>query len=60
MTERLNSNNTEYRKMVLMNLPAGSNGNTDIESRLVDTVKEGEGGMNGENSMETYTLPFVK
>ena len=36
MTERLNSNNTEYRKMVLMNLPAGSNGNTDIEERLVD------------------------
>jgi len=36
MTERLNSNNTEYRKMVLMNPPAGSNGDTDIEERLVD------------------------
>ena len=36
MTERLNNNNTEYRKMVLMNLPAGSNGDTDIGERLVD------------------------
>ena len=32
----------------------------DIENRLVDTVGEGEGGMGGESSSETYTLPFVK
>ena len=31
---------TESRKMVLMNLFA------DIENKLVDTVGEGEGGMN--------------
>ena len=33
---------------------------TDIENRLVDTVRECEGGMNWENSKETYTLPYVK
>ena len=38
----------------------GSNGDADIGNRLVDTVGEGEGGMNWENSMETYTLPYVK
>ena len=26
----------------------------------MDTVGEGEGGMNGERSLETYTLPYVK
>ena len=26
----------------------------------MDTAGEGEGGMNRENSMETYTLPYVK
>ena len=38
----------------------GSRGDTDIENRLVDTVGEGEGGMDWENSTETYTLPYVK
>ena len=38
----------------------GSNGDPDIENRLVDTVREGECGMNWESSMETYTLPYVK
>ena len=38
----------------------GSNGDTDIQNRLVDTVGEGEGGMNWENNMQTYTLPYVK
>ena len=33
---------------------------TDIENWLVDTVGEGEGGMNWESSMEIYTLPCVK
>ena len=41
----------------------GSNGDADIEKRLMDTLgswgKE-EGGMNGESSMEIYTLPYVK
>ena len=38
----------------------GSNGDTDIENRIMDTVGEGEGGANGESSRETYTLPYVK
>ena len=35
-------------------------GDADIENRLVDTVGEGESGMNWENSMETDTLSYVK
>ena len=38
----------------------GSNGDADSENRLLDTEEEEEGGMNGESSMETYTLPRVK
>ena len=38
----------------------GSNGDTDIENRIMDTVGEGEGGANGESSRETYKLPCVK
>ena len=38
----------------------GSNGNADMEKRLVDTVKEGEDGMNWERSTETYALLHVK
>ena len=38
----------ESRKMVLMNLFAGSSGDADIENGLVDTVREGEGGTNRE------------
>ena len=30
---------------------------TDIENRLMDTEGGGEGGMNGESSMETYIPP---
>ena len=37
----------------------GSKGNTDIKNKLLDTVGEG-GGMIWENSIETYTLPYVK
>ena len=35
---------------------------THIENRFMDMDlgEEGEGGTNGENSMETYTLPCVK
>ena len=39
----------------------GSNGDADIEDRLMDTGGgEGKGGTDGESSMETYTLPYVK
>ena len=37
----------------------GSNGDAVIGNRLVDTVGEGEGGMNWETSMETY-IPICK
>ena len=36
----------ESRKMVLMSILQGSNGDADIENRLVDTIGEEEGGMN--------------
>ena len=39
-----------------------SNTDTDIQNRLMDTGvgEEGEGGMNGESNMETFTLPYVQ
>ena len=37
-----------------------SNGDADLENRLVDTFGEGEVGMNSESSIETYTLTYVK
>ena len=33
---------------------------TDVKNRLLDSVGEGKGGMIGENSIETYILPYVK
>ena len=50
----------ESRKTVLMNLFAGSNGGTDTENRLVDTVGEGEGGTNRESRIGICTLPYIK
>ena len=38
----------------------GSNGDTDIKNRLLDSVGEGEGGMIWENSIETYVSPCVR
>ena len=38
----------------------GNTRDADIENRLVDTVGDGEGGMNWESSTETYTLLYVK
>jgi len=53
----------ESRKMVLMN-PVhrrGMNGDTDIGNRLMDKGRgeEGEGAVNGESSMDIYTLTYV-
>ena len=59
MTGWLN-NNMESRKIVWWNYLQNSSGDTDIGNRLVDTVGEGEGGRNWQNSMKTYTLPYVK
>ena len=45
----------ESRNIVLMNLFAVSNGETDTENRLMDMgERDGEGEMYGESSMETY------
>ena len=41
--------------MVMINL-FSRNRDTNIENRLADTVGEGEGGMNWESSIKTYTL----
>ena len=38
----------------------GSSGDADIENVFVNTAWEGEGGMNKESSIETYTSPCVK
>ena len=40
----------------------GISGDPDIENRLMDTVEreEGKDEMNGESSMEAYTLPYKK
>ena len=42
--------------MVLMNILVGQ----QQRRRLVDTVEEGEGGMNWERSIETFPLPCIK
>ena len=44
-----------------MNLFTGSNGDADIENRLMHKGggKEGEGEMNGQSSMDAYTLVYV-
>ena len=40
----------------------GNNGDADIENKLMDKGggEEGKDKMNGESSMEAYTLPYVK
>ena len=38
----------------------GSKRDTDVKNRLLDSVGEGEGGVIGENSIETCILPYVK
>ena len=37
-----------------------SKGDTDVKSRLLDSVGEGEGGMIWENSIETCIFSYVK
>ena len=38
----------------------GSRGDTDVKNRVLDSVGKGKGGMIWENSIETYTLSYVK
>ena len=52
-TERLNYNNR-------WSYVQGSKRDTDVKNRLLDSMGEDEGGMIWENSIETYTLPYVK
>ena len=33
---------------------------TNVKNRLLDSVREGEGGMIWENNIETCILPYVK
>ena len=50
----------ESRKTVPTTLCEDSKGDTHTKNRPLKTVGEGEGGMIGENSSETYTLPYIK
>ena len=44
-----------------MKLLQDSSGDADKENRLVNMGhREGESGMNGESSIESYTLPYLK
>ena len=45
--------------MVMMTLYARQQKRHDVKNRLLDSVGEGEGGMIGENSIETY-VKYVK
>ena len=38
----------------------GRSKDTDVEHGFVDTVREGEGGMNGKSSINMYTLSCVR
>ena len=46
--------------MVLMRLSAGQQWRCRHREQTVDTVGEGEDGMNRESSIETYTISYVK
>ena len=50
----------ESRNMVLMNLFAGKEWRCRCRGELVDTVGQGENGMNGESSINIHALPCVK
>ena len=52
----------ESRKIVLMNLFAGSNEDADMENRLtdMDSGEEGEREIKGVSIMEVYILSYVK
>lgn len=45
--------------MVMMNLCAGKEGDTDVEHRLVDTAEDGTGGTNWANGIDIQTPPRV-
>ena len=43
-----------------LNRLQGSSGDADIENRLADTGREGEGGTSAASSMETYIPSYVR
>ena len=51
----------ESRRMYWQICSQSSNGDTDIENSLMDKGggKEGEGEINGQSSMDAYTLAYV-
>ena len=38
----------------------GNKGDTDVKNSILDSAGEGKGGKIWENSIETYTLPYIK
>ena len=48
------------KKMVLVHLFQGMNGDKNGENELINTVGEGESGTDGESSIDKYTLSHVK
>ena len=50
----------EFRNMVMMTLMRNSKRDTDVNNSLLNSVKEGTGGMIWENNIETCILPYVK
>ena len=50
----------ESRKIVLMTLLYGRNGDADVENKLVDTAGEGDGRKNCESSTDIYTPSCVR
>ena len=45
--------------MVMLTLYARQQRDTDVKSRLLDSVGEGKGGVIWENNIETCILPYV-
>ena len=50
----------EFRKMAMMTLYANSKKDTDVYSGLLDSEREGEGGMIWENSIESCIISYKK
>ena len=46
--------------MVWWSYLQGSNGDSDIENRILDMVGEGEGETIRESGIKIYTLPYLK
>ena len=56
----LNTYMWNLERWYLQSYVQGSKGHTDAKNRLLGSVGEGDGGIIWENSIETYTLPYVK